>query len=283
MSKTKEDSSDKRLAPRPPISFAPAAAIRSKEPAAGTQAARRIISILRLMSAHQNSGLRFIDVADHLGLERSTAHRMLKTLDEEGVIFRDGATKRYFLGPLMFQLGLVAAQKFNLQEICEPSLRRLAEITHDTAFLFVRAGIDAVCIGRVQGDHPIQTPSVPLGGRQPLGVSAGGLALLAAMPRQEVEKVIHANRPSLGKYGGLTANELLHLVDETKRNDYALIGERAVPGVTAVGMAIRNQDGLPLAALAVATTTERMNPARQREIIPFLRQEAQRISTLLNQ
>ena len=114
-------------------------------------------------------------------------------------------------------------------------------------------------------------------------MSAGGLALLAAMPRQEVEKVIHANRPSLGKYGGLTANELLHLVDETKRNDYALIGERAVPGVTAVGMAIRNQDGLPLAALAVATTTERMNPARQREIIPFLRQEAQRISTLLNQ
>jgi DNA-binding IclR family transcriptional regulator len=56
----------------------------------------------------------------------------------------------------------------------------------------VRSGYDAVCIARVQGTYPIQTPAVPIGSRQPLGVNSGGLALLSALSEREVEEIIEA-------------------------------------------------------------------------------------------
>lgn len=244
---------------------------------------KRIIDILRLMASHRGNGLRFVEVADLAQLERPTVHRLLKALAEEGMVYRESATKRYFLGPLLFELGLIAARQFDLRELCTPSLRRLAERTGDTSFLFVRNGSDAVCIERIQGNHPIQTPFVPVGGRQPLGISAGGLALLSALSDAEIRKIIASNEPHLAEYGGLTSEELLRLVRDAQRRQYALIGEKAVPNVTAVGIVLRNRTDTPIGAFAVATTTDRMTPTRQKEIALILKQEAEEISKLLRQ
>jgi DNA-binding IclR family transcriptional regulator len=252
-------------------------------PVSGTQAARRIVDLLKLMASHRGNGLRFVEIADLSRLERPTVHRMLKTLVAEGMVFREDASKRYFLGPLLLELGLAAARQFKLGDLCTPSLRRLAELTGDTSFLFVRSGIDAVCLERIQGSYPIQTPSVPVGSRQPLGVSAGGLALLSTLPDAEIGEIIAANEPHLAEYGGLTSTELARLVKDSQRRKYAVIGERAVPGVTAVGIAIRGRTNISVAALAIAAITGRMTPKRQKEIMPLLKQSAEEISKLLLQ
>jgi DNA-binding IclR family transcriptional regulator len=255
--------------------------VRKAAPPEGTQAARRIVEILKLMASHRGAGLRFVEVADLAGLERPTVHRMLKTLVDVGMVFREQRSKRYFLGPLLLELGVAATRQFKLVELCTPALRRVAELTCDTSFLFLRSGIDAVCLERIQGSYPIQTPSVPVGSRQPLGVSAGGLALLSALPDTEIDQIIAANAPHLPAYGELTGPELLQLVKQARRRRYAVIGERAVPGVTAIGMAIRNRTEVPVVALAIAATTDRMTPNRQREIAPILRQGAGEMSKLL--
>ncbi len=59
---------------------------------------------------------------------------MLKALVAEGMVSRDDRARRYRLGTLVFELGLVAAPQFNLRELCAASLQRLAEATGDTAF-----------------------------------------------------------------------------------------------------------------------------------------------------
>jgi DNA-binding IclR family transcriptional regulator len=250
-------------------------------PVSGTQAARRIVDLLKLMASHRGNGLRFVEIADLSHLERPTVHRMLKTLVAEGMVFREDASKRYFLGPLLLELGLAAARQFKLGELCTPSLRRIAELTGDTSFLFVRSGIDAVCLERIQGSYPIQTPSVPVGSRQPLGISAGGLALLSTLPDDETGEIIAANEPHLAAYGGLTSAELWRLVKGSQRRGYAVIGERAVPGVTAVGIAIRSRTNISVAALAIAAITARMTTKRQKEIVPLLKQGADEIAKLL--
>ena len=84
-------------------------------------------------------------------------------------------------------------------------------------------------------------------------------------------------------HGGLNSAELLRLVKDAQRRKYAVIGERAVPGVTAIGIAIRNRTNIPVAALAIAATTDRMTPRRQKEIAPILKQGAEEISRLLMQ
>jgi DNA-binding IclR family transcriptional regulator len=259
------------------------AAMESSAIASGAQTITRAIRALKLIAAQPTQGIRLVDFAERMGLRRPTAHRLLKALAAEGMLIQHADSRRYSLGPLVFELGLAAAHQFNLRDICQPVLSLLAEQTGDTSFLFVRSGNDAVCIARVQGTYPIQTPAVPVGSRQPLGVNAGGLALLSALPQQEVEEIIEAVAPRVGVYGNLDAEEMHELWARARKAGYAMIGNRAVPGVTAVGLPVMSETGLPIAAITAAAIHSRMTEARVAEILPLLRNATQEVARLLHQ
>jgi DNA-binding IclR family transcriptional regulator len=250
-------------------------------PVAGAQVIGRLFSMLKILAEHQESGLRFVDVARLCGLQEPTAHRMLKALLVEQMVERDETSRRYRLGPLAFELGIAAAPQFDLLGMSAPSLRRLADLTGDTAFLFIRRGNDAVCIDRVLGHYSIQTPVVTVGSRQPLGVNAGGLAILLALSSTEINDVIEAVSPRLGVYGDCDAIDIRRLVERGQKLGYASIGEMAVPGVTAMGLAVTTQFGSPAAALTVASMTGRMTAKRQAELFPILRAEVDQLAALL--
>lgn len=250
---------------------------------AGAQTISRAIRALQLIAAHAPDGMRLVDVAREMALERPTAHRLLRALTVESMVVQDARTRRYSLGPLLFELGLSATHQFNLKEVSQPVVARLAEETGDTAFLFLRSGHDAVCISRIQGSYPIQTPSVPLGSRQPLGVSAGGLVLLAALPDDEIAPLLKAVAPRLGAYGDLDADIVLQLCALAKRAGYAVTGNHAVPGVRAIGLPIFNAAGSPIAAITVAATHARMTDQRIQAILPKLRHAARELTRLLHQ
>ena len=135
----------------------------------------------------------------------------------------------------------------------------------------------------MQGSYPIQTPSVPLGSRQPLGVSAGGLALLAALPDSEIAAVLTAVAPRLGAYGDLGVDQVLELCALTKRVGHAVAGNHAVPGVRAIGLPVFNAAHNPVAAITVAATQRRMSDTRVAAILPRLRYAASELTRLLNQ
>jgi DNA-binding IclR family transcriptional regulator len=239
------------------------------------------MAMLKVLARQQENGLRFVDVARLCGLEAPTAHRMLKALEAEGRVARDADSRRYRPGTLVFELGLVAAPQFNLRELCAASLQRLADATGDTAFLFIRRGNDAVCVSRVQGHYPIQTPVVTVGSRQPLGVNAGGLAILLALVPTEVDEIVQAIRSRIDAYGELDERDLMDAVAAGRTHGYASIDEKAVRGVTAMGLAVRNPFGTPVAALAIAAISSRMTPVRQEGLFPLLRNEVNVIGNLL--
>ena len=222
----------------------------------GAQGITRAIQVLKLLAREADAGMRLVDLASAAGLARPTMHRLLRALVAQGMAVQDTATRRYRLGALVFELGLAAAHRFNLRDLSMSALTRLAMETGDTSFLFVRSGNDAVCINRVQGGYPIQTPALPMGSRQPLGVSAGGLALLANLTPAEQEGIIDAIAPRLGAYGDLDARDVRTCAQAAKVG-YALIANRAVPGISAVGLPVHDS-GLLLAAVTVATTHGRM-------------------------
>lgn len=247
----------------------------------GAQTIVRAIKSLKLVGQHAPRGLRLIDVINELQLEKSTAHRLLKTLVAEGLLIQDKTTKRYTLGSLVFELGLAAAHQFNLRDICSSTLQWLANVTGDTSFLFVRSGNDSVCLSRFQGNYPIQTPVVPVGSRQPLGVNAGGLALLSCLPDHQIKQIITENADALKKFENLKSYELLKLCEDTKEKGYTLTANRAVPGIRALGLPILSHNGHAIAAITVATTLERMQPERIQKILPFLEQAVRQVTDLI--
>ena len=254
---------------------------RREKPVTGTQSIERAASVMRVIAARNTTGLRLVDVSHHTKLERPTAHRILKCLMTDGMIGQDSGTRRYFLGHLIFELGLAASSNFNLRDICQPSLVRLAEKTGDTVFLTIRSGYDTVCIDRREGSFPIRTLTLDVGTRRPLGVGAGGLALLMSLPDQTAEEVISANALRLVTYNKLTVRSLMQMVKRCKELGYALNDAHITPGATSVGLPIRSRFDQPILAISIGAISSRMSEKRQEELVSLIREEVAHLEATL--
>jgi DNA-binding IclR family transcriptional regulator len=219
----------------------------------GTQSIERALTLLREIAAHNRGGSRLLDLATRTALQRPTVHRMLKCLASENMVQQDPDTHRYFLGPMVFELGLTAAPRYNLREICHPALTRIAEATGDTVFL----------------TH-----------RSPLGVGTGSLAILSALPEEEIQRVVNANSGRLPEYG-LNTGSLIAQVKRSQKLGYALREVTGLAGVRSVGQTLRNQSGTAFAALSVSTITSRMSEKRATEVAQLLKTESRQIERQL--
>ena len=248
----------------------------------GTQSIQRAAFLLRLIAANNKAGLRLVDLVRHSGLEQPTVHRMLKAMIAENMVIQSVENRRYFLGPILFELGLAAEQHYGLREICQSSLVRIAEKTGDTVFLTVRRGREAVCIDRKDGAFPVKVFTLNVGDRRALGVGAGGLAILAELPEVDAEQVIEGNSKILGLVGGLNAKEMKQRVAQARRQGYGIHDVLNVSGVKAVGVAIKNAEGNPFAALSISAVATRIANQRIEELVVLLRKEASVIEKMMN-
>ncbi|HEY0835275.1 MAG TPA: IclR family transcriptional regulator [Azospirillum sp.] len=232
---------------------------------ASAQTVGRAIQLLRLVASSQSRNLRLVDIAEMASLDKSTAHRLLQRLVQERMLARDPGMRGYRLGPLLYELGLAALPETNLRELSQPALHALAQGTGDMAFLVVRSGFETVCLDRIAGNFAIQTMTQGVGDRHPLGVGAGGLAVLAALADGEVKIVMKAIAPQLRRYR-LTERMLRERIDLTRERGSAVDEGSAALDVTAVGRAIRDCGGSPVGAVFVASIKSRMTELRQREV-----------------
>jgi DNA-binding IclR family transcriptional regulator len=246
----------------------------------GTQSIQRAIDVLREIAAHNPRGMRLVDIASRLRIERATAHRIMKGLSVYGMTFRDPATNHYKLGPLAHSLGLAASIHYSLSEACEPSLLRLAEATGDSAFLLVRSGYDAVCLRRVEGSFPLQAHTFDIGTRRPLGAGAGAMALLTVLPEDELEHVIEVNMPRMEGYRDRDPEALRAAIAESRALGYGVNQELQTAGICAIGMVVPVSQGTPNVALSVASSSSRMRTRRD-ELAQLLSKEVCRLGKVL--
>ena len=178
---------------------------------------------------------------------------------------------RYVAGPRLAAMAQPAGMP-NMAVRLRPVLERVSAACGDAAFAIVREGPASHCIARHVGAHPVQILVIQVGTRQPLGVGAAGLALLSALPDDEMASAIAANAPVLGRYGGMTPERMALLVRATRERGWSVIGNHATDGVLAVGMAVRSSEGEPVAAISVASTLDRMPRERQQLIARWMRE-----------
>jgi DNA-binding IclR family transcriptional regulator len=257
---------------------------RAEVPAArGTQLIARSTTLLRLIANANHQGARLVDLTRHSGLERPTVRRILQGLIEEGLVRQHDGDRRYYLGMLMFELGLAAARGIDMPAIAAPSLDRIARETEDTVYLVQRSGLDAVCIDRREGSFPVKVLTIDIGARRPLGAAAGGLAILAGLPSEERSFTLAANRSQMASYEKLYGMSLEAAVEDAMRRGFALMPINVVPYVSAVAVTIPSRTGTPHAALSVSALSNRiMDGERFVHIARLLRIEAAAIATALH-
>jgi DNA-binding IclR family transcriptional regulator len=218
----------------------------------GTRGVRRAIALTRMLSTHTSSGWRLTDLAMEAGLDHTTAHRLLKCLVEEGLATRCPGTRRYTVGPLAYELGLAADPYFSLDAHVGPSLVKLAVATRTIVFLNVRSGYDSVCIARYDGQKALMAYTVHVGTRRPLCLSAGGVAIWISLPSRLQSYICAANLRAIKRSGEARQAAVRHMLAESGRLGFGLNRSDIIPGITALGLPIRNAQGDPIASISLA-------------------------------
>ncbi len=223
---------------------------------------KRGVVILKLLATAGYKGLALTEVSSKANLPHPSAHRLLAQLISENLVVHNSESRRYRLGPLTFELGIAGSTMYDIRDICEPSMLSLARETEDTVYLVVRSGFDAVCMHRVEGSYPIRTLVLEVGSRRPLGVGAGGLAILAAISEEDRNEIIERVTPNLSEFGKLSNEALKESCDQASVSEIAVVQNRVSLGVTAVGIHFCDTMRQPIGALSVAALTQRMSTKR---------------------
>jgi DNA-binding IclR family transcriptional regulator len=252
----------------------------SERDAGGAQSVSRAIKLLQIISMHNRKGMRLTDLAEKTQLQKPTVHRLLKQLIAGGLVMQ-GPKRIYRLGQFSYELGLAASLHFRLRETCEPHLHRLAMETGDTSCLLVRSGTDAICLDQKLGSFPVKVFTLEIGHRQPLGVGSAGLALLSALPEEEIESILRANEAKLETRWRLPVGKLREFIAQTQAQGYASISNYSIPGVTGVGRVIVDRAGKPVGAISVVAISSRMDEARQLSVNGMIAKEIARLADVM--
>lgn len=240
--------------------------------AADSGSLERSVHLVRLLAAAGGRGASLTDLSRRAQLPHPTVHRLLQRLVVQRLA-RQLPSRRYALGALTFELGLAAAQQFDIRAACRPSLERIASELGDTAYLVIRSGLEAVCVDRQEGPSPIRVFTLEIGSRRPLGLGAAGLAILGALPKAERTTVLDEVLEQVLEQGQLRRKEFLDSVERCQRNGYSYIRNRVTLGVSAVGAALRDALGGTVGAISVAAVDARMTAARIPAIAAVLKRE----------
>lgn len=235
--------------------------------------------MLRVVASRGRIGMRLGDVTAGSGLPMSTCFRMLQRLEVEGLVERHPVTRKYFLGPLLYEFGLLARPRLEMAERCASIMAELAQQTKDTIYLSERRGLEAVCSARAVGDYPVKVLTADVGIRRPLGVGAGGLAILCSMPAAEAEEIIEANAQRYSRMSTLDADVVRAAVSEGREQGFAFLESAAFQGVAAVGVAFPPDK--PVAAISVAAIPARLEPARRALVAAELQRHARQLTQQL--
>ena len=233
----------------------------SVSPPQGAQAAIRTIRLLKAFSADEPE-LTLSQLSTRLGLNKTTAHRLLAALESEALVERSTARGSYRLGPATVALGAQAQSTNYLRVHARPTLERLARMSQETVTLEVLLGDDALILDEVDGGRVVSATGY-VGTRWPAHATSTGKAIIA---RQALDRI-----PLSTPYARLTdrtvtdPETLRRDLDQARRLGFATVIDELEYGYSAVAAAI-SERGTVRAAVSIGGPTARFKRDRRTEL-----------------
>lgn len=230
------------------------------------QVITRVADILRALE-NEPDGLSLAQIAARVGLARSTVHRLTVGLTSEGFVIPASPNGRVRLGPALTRLGV--ASRRELKEELEPFVRRLADALEETIDVAVLDGPSVRFVDQIEGAHRLRAVS-RVGDRFPLHCSANGKALLAALPREQAERLLPPRLEAFTPHTITSRAEIWKELDRITQAGCAFDREEHSLGICAVAAVVRDASEAA-AALTVVVPTQRFTGNEQYFVDQLLR------------
>jgi DNA-binding IclR family transcriptional regulator len=217
---------------------------------ASTNASRALVTLLELGRAGV-AGITLKDLAAAVGDPKPAMLRCLQALLEYGFA-EQVARGRYRLGPSIYSLA--KAENAVHVEVAKwrSALALLAEKLGQTMYLARRAGLDVVVIDMEIGSSPVQALSSGIGGRLPMGIGSGSLAIVSTLDPQVRSQIIATNADRYSQWK-LDVATVTRYVDQAAPRDYSCDVGLIIPDVGGLAVPIRER-GQYSAVMALGMT-----------------------------
>lgn len=251
-------------------------ASQASYPIESVENAARVLLMLRTQRH-----LRVAEVATELGIARSSAHRMLTTLQGQGLLRQDPSTRTYAAGPQLVQIGVAVIGATDLRADARPTIERLCQSTGETVHLVVLDGSSILFLDGVEGRYAIRAAE-RTGDRAPAHASAAGKVLLAALTKDELHERYPAGRIRGGTDAARSSRRALEQeLEAVREQGYATNLGESEPGLHALAVPVRDTSGAVRAAISVSGPSVRLTEAALGEHASMAIEAAEQLSRTL--
>jgi DNA-binding IclR family transcriptional regulator len=198
-------------------------------------------------------------IAERMGMSKSTVHRLLATLESKRFITRDKAKGLYRLGFRIVEMASVVDK--DLQQWVQPYLQRLSEECGETVDMSVLDGSSVIYLAVIESPQRVKIAAA-VGQRLPAFCTASGRAIMAYLPEGQVEKILAEGLPRYTDKSPGSVAAVLESLRVTREKGFAVSEREYEHEINAVAAPIQGIDNRPLAAIAIVGPSYRLTPDR---------------------
>jgi IclR family transcriptional regulator, KDG regulon repressor len=230
------------------------------------RAVERALDIL-LCFSRQTPELSMTQIAEQVGIHKSTVHRLLATLESKRFIQRDPDTGIYRLGVRLLQMAYLTLEQNDLRRIATPFLHRLRDQFQETVHLAVLDDTDVVFVNIIESSQRVKL-AASLGQRLPAFATASGKAMFAFMNHDTVQRILDRGMPRYTSHTPISPDAFFINLQAVREQGFAISDQEYEDEIIAVAAPIFDLEMHPIASVAVAGPAYRLTPERMREIGP---------------
>jgi DNA-binding IclR family transcriptional regulator len=216
------------------------------------------------------------ELARKLGMGKSSVHRVLATLTEQGFVTKT-LDDRYRLGLKLHELGQLVVSSLELRHVAHGPLEKLRNECGETVHVAVLEGADAVYVHRIESQSTLRTFS-RVGRRVPAHTTSSGKCLLAFGPPEQIDVVVAAGLRRIGPRSITTERGLREALVKIRADGYVVSVEENERGVVSLGAPVFGHDGSCIAAVSIAGPMLRVTTAEVPRLVRMVRRCALDIS-----
>lgn len=240
----------------------------------GVQSVDRALRILAILARSGECGV--TEIAAALEVHKSTAFRLVATLEQHGLVEQVEGRGKYRLGLGLLRLAGATSARLDVVQEARPLCKQLAAATGETVNLATLSGHSALYLDQVAGSSALQ-PHNWVGQHIPLHATSNGKVLLAWLSEAELASVLGG----LPAYTGLTITSKAKLrreLEVVREQGYAVAVDELEIGLTAIAAPVRNAHGDVISSMSLSGPTFRLTPERVHEVVPLLVEAASELS-----
>jgi DNA-binding IclR family transcriptional regulator len=249
----------------------------SSEAPASVQSVDRALTILGILARLGEAGV--TEIAGELGVHKSTAFRLVATLESHGMVEQNEERGKYRLGVGVLRLAGATTARLDVVQEARPICRKLAADSGETVNIAVLSDRSALYLDQVAGQSALQSHNW-VGQHIPLHATSNGKVLLSGLSSDEIDNRL-PRLPSYTSETVTTKAKLRRELSEVREQGYAVAVDELEVGLTAIAAPIRNAHGDVIASLSVSGPTFRLGEARVKELVPVVQDAADEVSRRL--